>query len=70
MQPQNVAELARQLVFENETLPEQDRLTPRGKPTLPTVDKYIRLLLKKRDDEIAAGTWSGPGCPWPESPVA
>jgi hypothetical protein len=70
MQPQNVAELARQLVSENETLPEEDRLTPRGKPTLPTVDKYIRLLLKKREDKLVAGTWIGPGRPWPETPFA
>jgi hypothetical protein len=55
-----VAELARQLVEENAGLPEEQQLTPRYKPTLPTVDKHLRNLLRERQEGLKAETWEGP----------
>ena len=62
MERPNVSELARQVVAENAALPEDNQLTPRFRPTLPTVDKYLRLLLTKRGEGLKNGTWEGPAC--------
>jgi hypothetical protein len=48
MQEPNVAALAREVVERNAELSREDQLTPRFRPSLPTVDKHIRLLLDKR----------------------
>jgi hypothetical protein len=55
-----VAELARQVVKENAGLPEEQQLTPRYRPTLPTVDKHLRNLLRERQEGLKAETWEGP----------
>jgi hypothetical protein len=55
-----VAELARQVVEENARLPEEQQLTPRYRPTLPTVDKHLRNLLRDRQEGLKAGKWEGP----------
>jgi hypothetical protein len=60
MEKPNVAELARQVVEENAALPEDQQLTPRYRPTLPTVDKHLRNLLRERQEGLKAGTWEGP----------
>ncbi|MCK1707618.1 MULTISPECIES: hypothetical protein [unclassified Bradyrhizobium] len=60
MEKPNVAELARQIVEENSHLAEDQQLTPRYRPTLPTVDKHLRNLLRERQEGLQAGTWEGP----------
>jgi hypothetical protein len=55
-----VAELARQIVEENARLSEEEQLTPRFRPTLPTVDKHLRNLLRERQEGSRAETWEGP----------
>jgi hypothetical protein len=55
-----VAELARQVVEENARLSEEHQLTPRYRPTLPTVDKHLRNLLRERQEGLKAETWEGP----------
>jgi hypothetical protein len=58
----NVAALAREIVERNATLPKDQQLTPRYRPTLPSLDKHLRLLLKRREAALRAGTWEGPTC--------
>jgi hypothetical protein len=66
----NVMELARQLEVESKTLPPDEQITPRGSKTQATIDHHIRSLLKRRKEEIAAGTWEGPPWDWSNwSPV-
>jgi hypothetical protein len=60
MEKPNVAELARQVVEKNASLPAEQQLTPRHRPTLPTVDKHLRNLLRERQEGLKAGTWEGP----------
>jgi hypothetical protein len=61
MPQKNKAELARQIIAANEKLPDTEQLTPRRRPTFPTVYHYIGELLRERKDAIAAGSWKGPG---------
>jgi hypothetical protein len=58
----NVAELARQIVELNATLPKDQQLTPRYRPTVTSLDKHLRLLLKRRETGLRNGTWEGPTC--------
>jgi len=60
MDKPNVAELARQVVKENDSLSKDQQLTPRYRPTLPTVDKHLRNLLRERQEGLRAETWEGP----------
>lgn len=60
MEKPNVAELARQIVEENARLTEEQQLTPRYRPTLPTVDKHLRNLLRERQEGLRAETLEGP----------
>jgi hypothetical protein len=60
MEKPTVAELARQVVEENAGLSEEEQLTPRYRPTLPTVDKHLRNLLRERREGLKAETWEGP----------
>jgi hypothetical protein len=60
MEKPNVAELARQIVEENASLSEERQLTPRYRPSLPTVDKHLRNLLRERQEGLEAETWQGP----------
>jgi hypothetical protein len=60
MEKPNVAELARQIVEENSHLGDDQQLTPRYRPTLPTVDKHLRNLLRERQEGLRAETWEGP----------
>jgi hypothetical protein len=56
----NKAQLAREIVVENEALPDDEQVTPRRRPTFPTVYAYIGTLLRERRDAMEAGTWDGP----------
>lgn len=58
----NVAELARQIVDLNATLPKDQQLTPRYRPTVTSLDKHLRLLLKRRETGLRNGAWEGPTC--------
>ncbi len=60
MEKPNVAALARQIVEENAGLPEEGQLTPRYRPTLPTIDKHLRNLLRERQEALRGETWEGP----------
>jgi hypothetical protein len=60
MPVKNVRGLARQIYDENAKLPDDNQLTPRPKPTLPTIESYLRELLRQRREECEAGTWRGP----------
>jgi hypothetical protein len=70
MQPLNRAELARELVSENDQaamagLPPPNG--PRGSRDVMTMDKHIRNLIKQRDDGLADGTWISIGkTAWPK----
>jgi hypothetical protein len=59
----NVAALAREVVEKNAERPRDNQLTPRHGPSVATVDKHLRLLLDKREEEERAGTWKGPPSP-------
>jgi hypothetical protein len=56
----NVAKLARAIVEMNATLPKDQQLTPRYRPTVTSLDKHLRLLLKRRAAALRNGTWEGP----------
>jgi len=56
----NKAELTRQIIAENETLPDDEQLTPRRRPTFPTVYHWLGELLRERSAAMKAGTWDGP----------
>lgn len=56
----NVAALAREIVELNATLPKDQQLTPRYRPTVTSLDKHLRLLLKRRETALRGGTWEGP----------
>ena len=65
----NIAEFARQIEAENAALPDDDQLTPRRRPTLATIDHYLRELIRQRRVAIEAGTWDGPVPPFPDKAV-
>jgi hypothetical protein len=48
MEEPNVAALAREIVEKNAERSKEDQLTPGFRPSLPTVDKHLRLLIEKR----------------------
>jgi hypothetical protein len=58
MDEPNVAALAREVVELNADLPKDQQLTPRYKPSLFTVDKHLRLLLKQRETALRNETCS------------
>lgn len=66
----NVAELARQLVAENERAVRAGNPAPngpRGTTNLMTMDKHLRTLIEQRNEGLANGTWVrlGKTC-WPK----
>ncbi|MCW2218319.1 hypothetical protein M2232_001851 [Bradyrhizobium japonicum] len=70
MSEPNVAELARQLVAENEAAVKEGRPAPngpRGSTNLMTMDKHIRNIIDWRERGIADGTWLSLGkVSWPK----
>jgi hypothetical protein len=60
MKDKNVRELARQIEAQNASLPDDEQLTPRRKPSRETIEAYLRELLRQRRDEMTSGTWDGP----------
>ena len=48
-EPKNIAALAREVVEKNAERLREDQLTPRPQPSLDTVDRHIRNLVKARD---------------------
>jgi hypothetical protein len=52
-------EFAELLAKENEALPFEQRKGPGG-VDVPALAKHIENLVKKRERELAAGTWFGP----------
>jgi hypothetical protein len=60
MEDPNVAALAREVFEKNAERSRNDQLTPRPNPSVPTLEKHLRELIKKRDEAERAGTWKGP----------
>ncbi|WP_316196852.1 hypothetical protein [Bradyrhizobium sp. SZCCHNS3053] len=60
MTPPNKAKLAREIVEENMSLPDDQQVTPRLRPTYSSLYDYIRTLERERKEGIADGTWRGP----------
>ncbi|MGJ4908857.1 hypothetical protein [Bradyrhizobium sp. HKCCYLS2033] len=61
MSEPNVRALARQVATENAALPEHEQLTPRFRPSVQTIESYLRELLRERRNGMQDGTWDGPG---------
>jgi len=59
MQEPNVAALAREVVEKNAERSKENQLTPRFRPSITTVDKYLRNLLEEREEAQRAGIWEG-----------
>jgi hypothetical protein len=57
--PCSMLEFAKLLAKENEALPLEQRKGPGG-VDVPALAKHIENLVKKRERELAAGTWFGP----------
>jgi hypothetical protein len=55
----NYLGLAKQLAPENQALPLEERKGPGG-VDVPALAKHIENLAKRRERELAAGTWFGP----------
>jgi hypothetical protein len=49
MEKPNVQKLAEQLAEENKKLPREKRKGPRGSTRSPTIDKYLRRLIKRNN---------------------